>query len=81
MFEDIKSSNTLTLMKPKTIDLLVSSLKHQSFNLLQIEHLLSIINEIDAMTKDTLIQAVIKNGKERYQLDNLIFTRNLFTKD
>lgn len=47
---------------------------------LQISQLLSIIDEIEILTNDNIIKQVIKNWKERYNLDKLIHARNLFNK-
>ena len=48
------------------------------FRLLQIEHLLSVLNEVEVMTNDPLEKWVIKNWKERHHLDKLIHSRKLF---
>jgi hypothetical protein len=47
---------------------------------LQVDHLYNALDEIEAMTNDPLAKAVIKNSKERHQLDKLIHTRTLFKK-
>lgn len=51
------------------------------FELLQVDYLLSVMNELEVMTTDPLTKAVIKNTKERHHLDKLIHTRTLFDKD
>lgn len=48
------------------------------FRLLQIEHLYNVLDEVETMTNDPLAKAVIKNAKERHQLDKLIHARKLF---
>ncbi len=48
------------------------------FKNMKVEFLLSILNEIHAMTDDALVKGVIDNAKERNHLDTLIHTRNIF---
>lgn len=50
------------------------------FRLLQIDHLYNALDEVETMTNDPLAKWVIKNAKERHQLDKLIHSRKLFTK-
>lgn len=66
-------------MKNKKIDtqILESSLKHQQFYQLQIQHLLSVLDELEQIG-DNLVVRIIKNAKERHELDKLIFTKKIF---
>lgn len=48
------------------------------FSNMQNEYLLSVLDEVEVMTDDPLTKSVVKNAKERYQLDRLIHARKLF---
>lgn len=41
-------------------------------------YLYNVLDEIEAMTNDPLAKAVIKNAKERHNLDKIIHTRLIF---
>ena len=73
-------SKPKTGSKTLTKDYLDSSIKELRFSLLQILHLKSTLEEIEVMTKDPLVIAVIKNSLERHQVDKLIHARNIFNK-
>ena len=64
-------------MKTKPQDLLDSSINELRFALLQILHLQTTLQEVEAMTVDVLAKAVIKNGLERFEVDKLIHARSL----
>lgn len=57
-----------------------TSVKELQFRLLQIDHLYNTLDEIEAMTNDNLAKGVVKNAKERHNLDKLIHARTLFDK-
>lgn len=56
------------------VDTTISELQ---FALLQIEYLLSVLNEIESIS-DTLQKKIIDNAKERHYLDKLIHAKLLF---
>jgi hypothetical protein len=45
---------------------------------LYIEHLLWVIDEIKTLNKDTLLDKIIENWLERYELDKMCHARVLF---
>jgi len=45
---------------------------------LMVEHLLSVLSEVESMTSDELAKAIIKNGIERHNIDKLVHARMLF---
>ena len=51
----------------KNKNLLTSSVNELRFALLQIQHLQSILQEIEVMTNDVLAKSIIKNGLERHE--------------
>ena len=51
--------------------------KELQFANLQVAHLLSVLDELEAFG-GTLEKAVIKNAKERHQIDRLIHARIIF---
>ncbi len=59
-------------------DLLKAWIGELKFSNMQNEFLLNVLDEINAMTDDKLAKWVIKNAKERYNLDKLIHARQLF---
>jgi len=61
----------------KTKQLLESSVTELQFANLQVQFLCSILDELESFT-GTLEKAVIKNAKERHQLDKLIHAKLLF---
>jgi len=58
-------------------ELLSSAVKELQFANMQVEYLLSVLNELDTFC-GTLEKAVIKNAKERHQIDKLIHAKILF---
>lgn len=68
------------MKKITTKELLESAINELRFSNLQIEYLKSVINEIETITDDVLIKSVIKNTKERHNLDKLIHANLLFKK-
>lgn len=56
--------------------------KHMQKDALAIEHLLCILNEVEVLVNEWISKEkiiwVIKNGKERHNLDTMIFTEKLF---
>jgi len=72
-----KYMNKKQTMKTKPQDLLDSSINELRFALLQILHLQTTLQEVEAMTVDVLAKAVIKNGLERFEVDKLIHARSL----
>jgi len=67
------------MKKTKPKDILASSINELRFALLQIHHLQTVLNEVEAMTTDKLAKGVIRNGLERHEIDKLIHARNIFT--
>lgn len=59
-------------------NLFKASIKELQFANLQIEYLLSIIDEIYVLSNDKLIKSIIRNWKKRYNLDKLCHIRTLF---
>ena len=67
------------MKKTTTQDLLNSSVNELRFAMLQILHLKSTLQEVEAMTNDVLAKNIIKNGLERHEMNKLIHARNIFT--
>ena len=61
-------------MKKNILD---SSINELRFALLQILHLKSTLQEVEAMTTDPLAKGVIENGLARHEMDKLIHARTL----
>ena len=61
----------------KKTKLLESAIKELQFSNLQTAYLLSVLNELESFT-GTLEKAVIKNAKERHEIDKLIHAKLLF---
>ena len=58
--------------------LIQSAVGELHFANLRIEHLLWVLDEIESITDSNLIKILIKNEKERDNLDKLIHTELLF---
>ena len=54
----------------------LGELRHEKMN---VEYLLSVLDEIHAMTDDELTKAVIENAKNRHNLDKIIHARDIFS--
>lgn len=55
-----------------------TSVKELKFYRLCVEQLYNVIDEIETLTNDNLVKGLIKNGKERHNLDKLCHTRSIF---
>ena len=55
-----------------------SAINELKFANMEIEYLLSVIYEIDAISDDILVKSVIKNSIDRHYLDKSIHSRSLF---
>jgi hypothetical protein len=64
-------------MKTNYEDLFHAGVKELQFANMQAEYLLSVLNELDSFT-GTLEKAVIKNARERFELDKAIHAKLLF---
>jgi hypothetical protein len=56
---------------------LESAVKELQFANLQVQHLYSVLDEIELIT-GTLEKAIIKNAKERHNIDKLIHAKLIF---
>ena len=65
------------MKKHKHDDMLNSAIRELQFSRLQTEHYASILGEIESLTKDGLILALIENAKERHVLDISCHYRSL----
>lgn len=63
--------------KENYYDLFESAMKHQQFYVMQVSHLTSVLDEIEVIG-DELMKRLVKNAKERHEIDKMIFTRRLF---
>ena len=63
----------------KNKDLLESASKHHEFYLLQVGHLLSVLDEIEEIG-EPLVAKVAQNAKERHELDKMIFAKKMFDR-
>lgn len=63
---------------PTKEEILASAIKELQFANLQIQYLLSVLNELEIIG-DILTKEVIKNAKERHLLDKLIHNKKLFS--
>ena len=59
-------------------ELFETSVKELQMSRLHVDFLLNLIEEIDSLNKDTLIEKIIENGLERYELDKLCHAREIF---
>jgi len=50
------------------------------FKNMKVEYLLGVLDEIESFTNEILVKSVIKNAKERNNLDTLIHAKLLFYK-
>ena len=58
-------------------DIGIGELKFERMN---VEHLVSVLEEIKTFTKDELVKAVIEKELNRYNLDKIIHAKTLFNK-
>ena len=59
-------------------ELFETSVRELQMSRLHVDFLLNIIEEIDSLNRDTLIEKIIENWLERYELDKLCHSRVLF---
>ena len=59
---------------------LATSISELQFADLQRDYLLSVLNDIEAMTSDKLSKKIIENAIFRYNLDKMIHVRTIFDK-
>ena len=58
--------------------LLDSAISELTFANMSISYLYSVLDEIETMTTDSITKGVVKNAKERHQMDKLIHARSKF---
>jgi len=68
--------NQLKKQLAKTEDLFDSAINELRFSNMQKEQLLSILNELEVIG-DWLTKQIVKNWKERYNLDTIIHNKSL----
>lgn len=58
-----------------------TSVKELKFYRLCVDHLYNALDEIEKITNDNLVKCLIKNWKERHNLDKLCHARSIFWND
>jgi len=78
MFKKKQPKTADSEMKIHYKELFETSVNELKFQRLLNDSLISIIDECITISKDVLVCAVLENAKNRYELDKLIHSRNLF---
>ena len=59
-------------------ELLAVGIGELKFKNMKVDYLLGVLDEIQTMTDDKLVKVIIRNAKERNNLDTLIHSRLIF---
>lgn len=77
----IQCNNANKVLRDHYKDLFDTSVDELKFTRMSIDGLIAVISEIEQLSEDTLIDAVIENWLNRYRLDKLIHARLLFNEE